>query len=119
MANEQLLTVEEIAGVRVVAFKHPHQSVDELMIPSVNEELLSKTESAQNVIMNMQNVDFFGSAFIESMFRVWKRMKSKDGGFAVYGLQPHCREVLEVTNLIGLWGGYNTQEDALAAMNAD
>ena len=52
----------------------------------------------------MASTEFFGSSFIESLFRVWKKLNPKPGAkFAISGLQPYCKEVLEVTHLDRLW----------------
>lgn len=39
--------------------------------------------------------------------------KEGQGRFAICGLQPYCREVLEVTNLHHLWILTDTREEAI------
>ena len=70
------------------------------------------------IVVDLQNVDFFGSSFIETLFRMWNRVKAVEGGrFALCGLQKYCREVLGVTNLDRLWTVYDDVETAVREMS--
>jgi anti-anti-sigma regulatory factor len=67
----------------------------------------------------MAATEFFGSSFIEVLFRVWKRLNTQPHPkFAISGLQEYCREVLEVTHLDSLWPLYATRDEAVAALSA-
>ena len=72
------------------------------------------------VLMDLTNVEFFGSSFIEVMFRIWNKRKSKgEHAFGICGLTVDCRQILEVTNLTSVWDVYDTREEALKTMSPD
>ena len=64
----------------------------------------------------MSAVKFFGSSFIEVLYRLWKAVQAKNGQFVIAGLHPYCLEVLEVTNLDKLWTLVPDRESGLAAL---
>ena len=70
------------------------------------------------VLLDMSNVKFFGSSFIEVLYRLWKEMESRQGQFVISGLHPYCKEVLQVTNLDKLWTLTPDRESGLAALRA-
>jgi len=69
-------------------------------------------------VVDLSGVDFFGSSFIELLYRVWSRLHNRGGQFALCGLSPYCREVIEVTNLNTLWPLYASVDEAVAGVKA-
>jgi anti-anti-sigma regulatory factor len=66
----------------------------------------------------MSSTEFFGSSFIEVLFRVWKRLTSNPGAhLGICAMQPYCREVLHVTHLDTLWQIYDTYQAASDEFN--
>ena len=59
---------------------------------------------------------FFGSSFIEVLFRVWNRVNGAGGKFALAGLTSYCREVLEITHLDKLWPMLPNADEAVSAI---
>ena len=119
MADDTKTQVIQEDGVTVVAMGQEYENIDETVIDEVRDFLLNVSGSADppRLLIDLSKVEFFGSSFIELLFRVWHRMKAKDGGaFGICGLNPYCREVLEVTHLNQLWEIYGTREEALKAM---
>ena len=76
-------------------------------------------ERTTNLLVDLSSVEFFSSSFIEVLFRLWNRTKANGQQFALCGLHPYCREVLEVTNLTSVWKIYEDRDDALAALDSD
>ena len=68
------------------------------------------------VLLDLSGVKFFGSSFIEVLYRLWKQMESRQGRFVLSGLHPFCREVLQVTNLDKLWTIAPDRESGLALL---
>ena len=68
------------------------------------------------VLLDLSSVRFFGSSFIEVLYRLWKQMESRNGRFVICGLHPYCGEVLQVTNLDKLWTITTDRESGLAAL---
>jgi anti-anti-sigma factor len=66
------------------------------------------------VVLDLSNTQFFGSSFIEVLFRLWTRLQARSGGrFAICGLTPHCVDVLKITHLDTLWQLTPTREQAV------
>ena len=70
------------------------------------------------VVLDLTHVEFFSSSFIELMFRLLKRLKSRGGKLAICNLHPYCREVLEITNLHTLWPLADTREEAITELKS-
>jgi anti-sigma B factor antagonist len=107
-------------NVTIVVLGEDLKHLDESNVMEVGQKLLQLTEKLQHplLVLNMQATEFFGSSFIESLFRVWKKLNtSPDAKFGIACLQPYCREVLEVTHLDKLWPLFDTQEAACEAFN--
>jgi anti-sigma B factor antagonist len=118
MPEAAVLTQQTADGVTVVSFAAESLSITEDLISEVSEGLLEVTKGGPpRVLVDMSAVEFFSSSFIEVLFRVWNRLKVKDGGrFGICCLQPYCREILQVTNLDKVWEIYETREEGLAAL---
>ena len=68
------------------------------------------------MIVDLSSVEYFGSSFVEVLFRLWKRIRYRGNArFAVGGLQKYGREVLEITQVDRLMPIFDTREEAVAA----
>ncbi len=108
-------------GVTIVVFGREFDRITEDRIPAATQSLLSATEtptSPPRVVVDLSHTSFFGSSFIEALFRAWNRVHVKPGGrFVLCGLNPYCAEILQITNLDQLWRMYPTREEAITAIN--
>ncbi len=112
------LSIVKEGDVTVVVFGLEQRQLDEVGLERISRQLIevAQTVTPPKLILDMAVTEFFGSSYIEILFRVWKRLNSQpDAQFAITGLQPYCREVLEITHLDRLWPLYATREEALAA----
>ncbi len=71
------------------------------------------------VLLDLTHVEFFGSSFIEILYRLWKQLQSRQGRFVICGLHHYCLEVLQVTNLDRLWTMTPDRDSGLAVLRAD
>jgi anti-sigma B factor antagonist len=111
--------VHEQDGVAVLDFGPDKHSLDEAALQQVQESVLEASNvDPPLLVVDMAQVDFFGSSFIELLYRVWSRLNSRGGQFALCGLSPYCREVIEVTKLDQLWPIYGTVDEAVAGVKA-
>ena len=107
--------------VTIVALGPEYENLDEPRLDALTEVLLQVTETATPpvVVLDLSHTSFFGSAFIEVIFRMWNRLNHQEGGrFCICGLSQYCMEVLEVTHLDQLWETYPNREEALKAINS-
>ena len=114
------VTHQEFNGVQVLTIGSEQFSIDELNTQEISQQLLDIVVSVPpQVVIDMQHVDFYGSSFIETLFRLWNRIKvNDDGKFALCGLKDYCREILVVTNLDSVWPIYDNVEIAVEKMSA-
>ncbi len=108
--------------VTIVVFGEDMKHLDESRIAEVGRKLLEIVDGLPHpvLVFDMASTEFFGSSFIELLFRIWKRLTAKPSAkFGIAGLQPYCREVLEVTHLDTLWPLFDTQADAINAFKLD
>ncbi len=115
------VTHETIDGVQVLTIGSEALSIDELNLEGISQQLLDFVVSIPpQVVINMQHVEFYGSSFIETLFRIWNRIKgNEDGAFGIAGLQPYCREILKMTNLDSVWAIYDDVEEAVSAISSN
>jgi len=117
MSKSGPLTVVKEGDVTVVVFGPGQRHLDEVGLETIQNQLLEIAGEANppRVILDMTATEFFGSSFIEVLFKVWKRLNSQPGAkFAICGLQEYCREVLEITHLDKLWPLFSNRAEAVA-----
>lgn len=106
-----------VDGVTCVTFGPEYRNMTEDVLPVAMESLLAAAAApAPLLVVDLSNTEFFGSSFIEILFRVWKRLKQRNGKFALFNLTPYCSEVLRVTHLDSLWPLCDSLESALQAV---
>ena len=108
--------------VTLISLGPAFDNLDEKLLDEVKDTILDAANAADPplVVLDLTNVTFFGSSFIEVLFRIWNRVNGQDGGrFGIYGLTPYCKEVLEVTHLDRLWGIFDTKDEALSDIVGD
>lgn len=91
------------------------RSLDELHIHELSTQLLElvRTLDPPLLVINLEGVNYFGSSFLEILFRLWNQLQKKDGELVLCSLQEHCREVIHVSNLDQLWKTFPSQSEAL------
>ncbi len=91
-------------NVTVVAFGPDFKNITEDIVPDASAALLNAASSEQPLmVLDFAHVEFFGSSFIEVLFRVWKRLQQRGGSFALANVSSYCQEVLKTTHLDSLW----------------
>ena len=119
MATERSPQVTNQSGVTVISLGPEYENLDEHTLDEVREVILKATSEADPplVVLDLSHTKFFGSAFIEILFRAWTRVTGREGGkFSISGLTPYCAEVIEVTHLDRLWAIYKTRDEAVRAL---
>ncbi len=118
MPTRRVPEVTKQDGVTVINFGPDFENLDEPVLEEFREFVLEASDSADPplLVVDLSHTKFFGSSFIELLFRVWNRLNSQDGGrFALSGLTPYGKEILEVTHLDQLWEIFETRDEAIRA----
>jgi len=108
-------------GVTVIEFGSGYKNLDERVLDGVQDFLLETVERIDppHLLLDLSQTQFFGSAFIELMVRVWNRIKKRNGQFALCGLQEYCDEIIRVAQLDTVWDLYPDQDAAIQGMKAE
>ncbi len=119
MSSSRKPTVSVQKGVTVIALGPDYETLDESVLDELRESLLQMVNAAEPplVVLDMPHTRFFGSAFLEVLFRAWNRINARHGQFAISGLTQYCHEVVvEISNLDKLWKIKPTVAEAIAAL---
>lgn len=122
MPNSRAPEITKQNRVTVIALGPEYDSLDEHGLDDLKDVMLDVSQTADPplVVLDLSHTKFFGSAFIEILFRTWNRLNARDGGrFAISGLTEYCREVIEVTHLNRLWEFFDTCDEAVTALAGD
>ncbi len=105
----------------VVRLGAAYNSLAESALEQVEKFLLgaAETPDVKHLVVDLSCTQYFGSGFIESLFRAHNRMKRKGGRFALCGLQSYPMEIVRVSKLDALWPIFATADDAVKAFAAD
>lgn len=121
MTEQPLVQVSRDGDITIVTFPAHLKHLDEQVIADVSRGLVAAAENspAGRMILDLSTVEFFGSSFIEALFRAWNRLNNgRKGRLVLCGVQDYCREVLEVTHLDRLWPIVPTRQAAIDACTA-
>jgi len=68
------------------------------------------------VVVDLSDVQFFGSVFLSLLLRCHKFVKLRGGELVLCGASSMARELLSVTALDTLWAIYDTRQEAIEAL---
>ena len=107
-------------GVTVIVLGEQYDNLDEPALEAAAAELLGFAQSADPplIVVDMEQTKFFGSAFLGTLFRVWRRLTTRNGKMCVCNAQGLCAEVLEVTQVDRLWNLFDTREAAVESLKS-
>ena len=116
MADEELRS-DRYGPTQVVHLGSAYNSLNEATVERVERFLLSCADDpdTKNLVVDLSHTQYFGSRFIEALFRAHNRMKRKLGKFALSGLLPYPEEVVRISKLDTIWPLYGTAEEAVRA----
>ncbi len=110
--------VIEDADVVIFELGSKYDSLDMDELRRLGGLLLDKAEEVETprIVIDLTQTRYFGSIFISTLFRTWKRVREKHGAMAICGVNPFCMEVLELNNLPTIWTIVPTREEAIQAV---
>ena len=85
--------------VTIVSLDAEYDALDQARFDQARDLLLAQTQAADPpfIVVDASRTAYMGSAFIEVLFRCWKRTRQRGGRLVLCGLQPFCAEVLRHT----------------------
>ena len=75
-----------------------------------------KEDPPNQIIIDLSEVGYFGSAFITFLLRCHLMVKNRGSELVLAGVNPEIRELLRTTALDTLWALYDSSSEALAAL---
>jgi anti-anti-sigma factor len=121
MTDDDAFCVEQVGDVWVIIPSPRVESLQWELIEEASELLVApfcKMEGPQ-VVVDLKEVDYFGSVFLSLLLRVERCVRRSAGSMAVCGASPRARELLRITNLDTIWAIYDDRSEALAALRTD
>ena len=114
MAASNLEVVNQ-DGVTVVGLGDEYDNLEEMVLERASKHLLEIARTAEPplILIDMTKTKFFGSAFLGTLFRVWRRLSARNGRMTVCCATGVVAEVLEVTQANRLWAHHATREAAI------
>jgi len=112
--------VQRNQNVTVIVLDAEYEAFDQARLQKARELLFAQADTAEPplVALDLSSTRYMGSAFIEVMFRTWKRVNERQGQLVLCGVQPFCAEVLRTTRLDSVVKSFPTVEAAVAALQA-
>lgn len=112
--------VERRDDVTVIHLDAAYEVLDQAKFEAAQKLLLGHAETAEPplVVLDLAQTAYMGSAFIEVMFRSWKRIADRDGKLVLSGVQPLCQEVLHTTKLDSVVRCFANVDDAVRGLSA-
>ena len=114
--TEKSPTIEKRGDVTCIRLGPEFENLDEKSLDMIRTTMLDAAAAGDppRVLIDLQYTSFFGSSFIEVLFRIWNRVNGIPGGkFGISGLTDYCKNVLEVTHLDKLWNLYPDFDEAV------
>jgi anti-anti-sigma factor len=105
----QTLIVTPLTDLRELDYQEIEAGANEIL------HLLG-SGTIQNVVLDFHKTDYYGSTALGFFVKLWKRVRDRNGRMAFCGISDHEREILQVTNLDGLWPIYSSREEATKAV---
>jgi anti-sigma B factor antagonist len=109
-------SITQEQGVTVIALGADYENLNESGLEALNGMLLKAAADADPplLVLDLSHLRFFGSGFIEALFRAWNVLNARPGGrLSLCGLTAYCREVVEITHLDQLWRVFETRDEAV------
>ena len=81
---------------------------------TVETEVLDVVQKgARNVLLNMTELSYISSAGLRVVLVLAKRLKQGGGKLVIYGMQPHVREVFDISGFLAILNVAGTRAEAL------
>ena len=116
--SPDVFTIERRGGVTIFAASPELEKIDFALFDEAGDILLEplRKDPSPLVLIDLSQVDYFGSMFVAILLKCFKFVESRDGMMALCGVSPRAGELLRITALATVWPIYATRREALEAM---
>ena len=119
--SDFLFTIELHDEVTILVAGPAIADLDPTMVEDAAAAALEpiRQEDSPLLVIDLEQVPYFGSIFLVILLRCWKLTSSKGGLMVLSGLTERTREVLRVTSLDMVWPIYATRREAIESLLTD
>ena len=108
--------IVETDGIQLISLSGRLDSATSNVFESSLQKLFENQGSL--VTMNFSGLDYISSAGLRVILMVAKRAKQAKGRLVLVGLQPHVKEVFEISGFLKILEVVNDQAEAQALIKA-
>lgn len=113
--------IEKHGDVTVVVPSSEIEGLQWELIEQASEMMLAPLDKGETplVVIDLSEVDYFGSVFLSLLLRTWKSVFQHGGTMVLCHVSTRARELLKVTALDTLWAIYDTRDEAMAVLESE
>lgn len=115
-ATDMLLETQKINNSLVVKVKGELDLLTAETFRNLVERAINR-EKTQNLILDMEQVDFIDSSGLGVILGRYRRIREQGGNMAIVGVKPHVKRILELAGIMGIVKVYQQTEQALQEVN--
>jgi len=117
LANEYFQVKRHGDIAVIIPSPEVEQLPENLILPAAQMILAPlKDDPPSNLIVDLEGVRYFGSAFITFLLRCHLLVRQRGSELVLAGLNDRIRELLKTTALDTLWALYDSRQEALDAL---
>lgn len=111
----QIYEFEQFSDHGLLVLKPPMNDAQWSEIEKAGDEVLHDLESinSPNLIVDLSELEFIGSAMVALVVRIWKIVKGKKAQMVVVNRNPMVLEVFKISKLDDVWTIVEYREDAM------
>ena len=108
------LAIESVANAHIVALQGQINSTN---AASTETEILALINPEnKNLLLDFSALDYISSAGLRLVLVVAKRLKQDGGQLVLCSMQPHIREVFDISGFLAILNVVETRSEALARL---
>lgn len=74
------------------------------------------TDGTRKLALDFTRLDYISSAGLRVVLVLAKRLKQAEGQLVIFGMQPHVREVFDISGFLAILNVVDTRDQALAQL---
>ena len=100
-----MVTITRLPNSAVVELGPCYDSLNRESVEELRKLVAAEISSVASpqIILDLSKTAYIGSAFIETLIQVWKRVVERGGSMVLCGVDPLCAEVLKISRLDTIW----------------
>lgn len=120
-ASPDAFSIERHGDVTVILTSPVLETMEPSLLEGAASILLDalKRDPCPQVVVDLSQLNYFGSAFLALLIRCWKLATMRGGSMALSGVSPRAKDLLHITSLDMVWPMYGDVREAIDILQAD